>query len=105
MPWVAASNCGPCESWDTESLGAKDDVGESSSCGRNAVVCDSENTPRRELVTYFDKCLKRVTHSHHEEHVALQPGGPSQGTGQGPERCSRDYRVARNSGHYGRVQG
>ena len=69
------------------------------------MVCGSENIPRSELVTYFDKRLELVTHSHHEEHDALQPGGPSQGTGQGPERCSRDYRVARNSGHCGRVQG
>ena len=105
MRWVAASNCGPCECWDIESLGAKDDARESSLCGNNAVVRDSENITHNELVTYLDKRLKRVTRSHYEEHGALQRGGPSRGTWQGPERCSRDYRVARNSGHYGRVRG
>ena len=69
------------------------------------MVCDSENIPRNELVTYLDKRLIRVTHLHHEVHNALQPGGPSRGTWRGPERCSRDYRVARNSGHFDRVQG
>ena len=55
--------------------------------------------------THLDKCLERVAYFLRRENCkALQPEGLSRGSGQGLEKDSRDYRVARNSGGYGRVQ-